>query len=766
MTDSRAEPVLLADVALPVPVAKPFSYSIPKHLVARVSPGMRVLCPFGSRRVVGVVLAIRQGAPPARLRPLLEAVDLEPAVPIDLLLFASEVAEYYFASVGDVLRLALPPLDRTTRRSMEEPSLFGANPGVGERVVQWAAPIAKARDPRGCDAEARDLKVRGQAKEILEHLYAEGACPLASLEKEWKSARAAVKRLVECGLVALEARAAPEPPPFAHPEPRDVVPTATNAQEAAVAQIETALAEERPSTFLLHGVTGSGKTEVYLRAIAKARALARGTVVLVPEIALTPQLVARYRARFGDDVAILHSGLTPSERYRMWRRIRAGEVEVAMGARSALFAPIARLGLVIVDEEHDSSFKQEDGVRYHARDMAILRAHRSMGVCVLGSATPSLESEWLARTGKARKLLLPDRARREALLPRVELVDLRSMGAGPTGDKRLSLPLHRAIEETLLAREQTILFLNRRGFAPSVRCTACGELVACPDCSVALTFHKRAGSILQCHYCGYKHPMPAGCAKCAKNSLILEGLGTERLEDTLTSAFPEARIARLDRDVATGQKVEHVLARMRSRELDILVGTQMVTKGHDLQHVTLVGVINADAALSLPDFRAAERGFQLLVQVAGRAGRGDAPGRVLIQTYNPEHSAIVHAKAHDAMGFIEQELVDRRELGYPPFARVGLIRTEAIEEKHAREACETMARAASVAGSRLASRVDVVGPAPAPLARLRNRYRYHVMVRSFDRRALRVVLGQLDPLRATLGRSVRCSIDVDPMQLL
>jgi primosomal protein N' (replication factor Y) len=438
---------------------------------------------------------------------------------------------------------------------------------------------------------------------------------------------------------------------------------------------------------------------------------------------------------------------------------------VAMGARSALFAPIAKLGLVIVDEEHDPSFKQEEGVRYHARDMAILRAYRCSGVCVLGSATPSLESEWLARSGKATKILLPERARAQAM-PRVELVDLRRIGAGPTGDKRISVPLHRAIEETLAAGEQAILFLNRRGFAPSVRCTACGELAACPSCSVALTFHKRAGSRLRCHYCGYEHAMPPACAKCGTDALVLEGLGTEKLEDTLSSAFPEARIARLDRDVASGRAVEEILGRMRRREIDLLVGTQMVTKGHDLPHVTLVGVINADAALSIPDFRAAERAFQLLVQVAGRAGRGGSPGRVLVQTYNPEHSAIVHAVTHDVPGFVERELADRRELGYPPYARIGLVRADSIEEARAREACETMARIGYEAASRLGGKVDVVGPAPAPLTRLRNRFRYHLMLRSADRKALRLVLGQLDLARAALPRSVRCSIDVDPVQLL
>ncbi|MFI5302559.1 MAG: primosomal protein N', partial [Polyangiales bacterium] len=456
---------------------------------------------------------------------------------------------------------------------------------------------------------------------------------------------------------------------------------------------------------------------------------------------------------------------TARERHAMWWRLRLGETDVAIGARSALFAPVRALGLIVVDEEHDSSFKQEEGVRYHARDMAIWRGHRVGAVCVLGSATPSLESEQLVRRGLATKVRLADRARAQPM-PRVELVDLRRIGSSNTGDKRISMPLYRAIEAALLAREQVILFLNRRGFAPSVRCAACGRVAACADCSVALTFHKRGGDIVRCHYCDFQAPLASRCAACGADALVLEGVGTEKLEETLAAAFPEARVARLDRDVASGRNVEKLLAKMRSREIDILVGTQMVTKGHDLPDVTLVGVINADAALSIPDFRASERAFQLLVQVAGRAGRGDREGKVLVQTWDPLHPAIALAARHDVDAFIERELGDRSELGYPPFTRAALVRVDATEEGDAREACSRLARVALESDPVRAGHVIVQGPAPAPIARIRNRWRFRIMLRAAERARLRDVLGLIDVARASLPRAVRAAIDVDPVQLL
>ena len=747
--------MLLADVALPVPLARAFTYSVPPDLAGAARAGARVVCPFGGRRLVGVVLGVREGEPPAKSKALARVLDDEPAVPEDLLAFLRDLAAYYFAPIGEVARLALPPVDRETVRELEAPSLFSGTRGIATRRVRWALATDEVE-------EAGSL--RGQGSAILAHLRAVGATPVAKLEERWGNARAAVKKLEELGLAATEDREVPADPFFAEAAERDAPHEATKAQMAAIHAIISALQSAVAATFLLHGVTGSGKTEVYLRAIAEARALGRGSIVLVPEIALTPQLVARFRARFGDDVAVLHSGLTPRERHVMWKRLHEGSVDVAIGARSALFAPVRSLGLLIVDEEHDSSFKQEEGVRYHARDMAIWRAHRAGGVCVLGSATPSLESEHLARTGKATKLRLPDRARAQPM-PHVDLVDLRRIGAGPTGDRRLSMPLYRAIEDTLRAREQAIVFLNRRGFAPSVRCEACGKLATCASCSVALTFHKRDG-VVRCHYCDFQAPLGARCAACQAPSLALEGLGTEKLEESIGIAFPEARVARLDRDVATGKRIEAVLKRVRDREVDILVGTQMVTKGHDLPSVTLVGVINADAALSIPDFRAAERTFQLLVQVAGRAGRGDVPGRVVVQTWDPDHPAVALAAKHDVDGFIARELLDRKELGYPPFTRAALVRVDAVEEHTARAACAHLAKVALGMELARGGAVLVQGPAPAPIARVRNRFRFRLMLRSAERPPLRAVLAAIDRARADLERDVRSSIDVDPVQLL
>jgi primosomal protein N' (replication factor Y) len=750
--------VLLARVAVPVPLGQAFTYAVPEALRERVRRGARVVCELGRRRVLGVVLDTRDGEPEVpveKLKAVGAVVDAEPVLPEELLGFLTELARYYIAPIGEVMRLALPAVERSAVEALGQQGLL-------ERTELSAVPGRALQTARAVQGSADDdAKLRGQARAVLDHLRRSGPTPVAVLEQSWKNARAAVRRLSELGLAAVEGVEAPLDPFFLVPVARDVPPELNAAQAAAVSALSACLESRSRAAFLLDGVTGSGKTEVYLRAVERCLNLGGSAIVLVPEIALTPQLVGRFRARLGDRVAVLHSGLRDRERHAMWKTLRSGELRIAIGARSALFAPIEKLSLVCVDEEHDGSFKQEEGVRYNARDMALLRAHRAGAVCVLGSATPSLSSEALVRAGRLQRLQLPDRAHRAAALPEVEVIDLRRFGPGPTGDRWLSLPLYRALEQTLARKEQAIVFLNRRGFAPSVLCEGCGELLRCPNCAVALTLHKALGGRLLCHYCDYHTRLPPSCPRCGSEHLAEEGAGTERIEDKLREAFPGARVLRLDRDVAAGLKSEKVLSRMRRGEVDILVGTQMVTKGHDLPRVTLVGVLNADSALSLPDFRASEKTFHLLVQVAGRAGRGDTPGRVLIQTRQPEQPAIALAARHDVQAFVERELADRRELGYPPFSRLALVRCEAVEEALARGEAERLAR---IARQACAAGATVLGPAPAPLIRLRNRFRYRFLVRAVERNDLRRAL--LAVARAGGERRVRVVIDVDPVSML
>lgn len=770
-SESEPDSSRVADVAVPVPIDRPFTYRIPASLEEKLAPGARVLVPFGGRRLLGVVIEVRdRRETDARLKDLVAIVDATPVLPPELLSFLREVASYYLAPLGEVLSLALPAVERGSIVKLRKQ-------GIAPPAISRVAPLRTFKVVKpGLASEPPEGKRLGPAQQAVLAKVRLGETKLADLQEITSSASEVVKKLESLGLVIVEERKL-ESSAFDSVEARDVPPELTDEQTVAVDALEAAVSARTASTFLLHGVTGSGKTEVYLRAIAKALSLGRGALMLVPEIALTPQLVGRFRARFGDEVAVVHSALDPGARHAMWRRLHAGELRVAIGARSALFAPVPELGLVIVDEEHDSSFKQEEGVRYHARDCAILRAHRAGATCVLGSATPSLESIDLVRRGRATRLRMLNRARAQPL-PKVEVVDLRRVGPGPSGNPKISLPLHRAIEKTLESKEQAILFLNRRGFAPAVICECCGELRRCPDCDVSLTLHNKAGARanrdgtieavragLRCHYCDRVEDLPAKCPKCGKGPLSLEGVGTERLEDVLAVAFPGARVARLDRDVASGREVEAILKRMRAREIDLLVGTQMVTKGHDLPHVTLVGVINADGAISMPDFRAGERTFQLLVQVAGRAGRGDAKGLVIIQTRSPDHPAIACAARHDVDAFLERELKDREELGYPPFSRLVLVRLDGENEEKVVALARTLTGVADETPEVRAGQVEVRGPTPAPMPRIRGRWRYRVLLKG-QRKELRAVARALKKALEEAPRDVRVVIDVDPLSMM
>jgi len=747
------------EVALPVPLRKVFTYDVPSGLHGALRPGSRVAVSFSRRKLAGFVVSGREDLPSgvSRALPVAGLLESEPVFTPELLRFLDRAAKYYMHPLGEVLRAAAPALPTGAMRRLRADGFLEATENLpGQRVAQpktWKV-TATGRDREG-------LRLGARQQRLLDRLEARESLLIDELRGEIKDPRAVIRSLSEKGLVAFEEVDAVSDPFFRTPVQRDSPPAPTAAQEVAIAAITEAIVNRAGASFLLHGVTGSGKTEVYLRAIDEVRQAGRGAILLVPEIALTPQLVGRFRARFGDDIAVLHSGLTIRQRDDAWQSLRQGRVRVAIGARSALFAPVADLGLIVVDEEHDPSFKQDEGFRYHARDMALLRAQYAGAVSVLGSATPSIETYYRANQGGIRLLSLPTRAT-GAAMPEVEIVDLRRHRSGPTGHPLLSGPLHQAIGDCLETGHQAIIFLNRRGFSPSIRCAACGALAECPACSVALTEHKAQGA-LRCHYCDFQRAVAQPCIACGSPEYKRLGVGTEQLEKSIEESFPKARVARLDRDTASGEGVEAVLDRLRSGEVDVLVGTQMVTKGHDIAGVTLVGVALADQSLAFPDFRASERTFQLLAQVAGRAGRAEAPGKVVLQTYQPDHPAVRLAASHDYESFYDEEIRARDEVGYPPFARLVSVRVHAGAEADARGATQVLADAARQHPAVREGAVQVLGPAPAPLVRLRGRYHYRLLLKSSDRKLLRNVTAQL---AARIDQGLppsHATLDIDPL---
>jgi primosomal protein N' (replication factor Y) len=748
---------VIAEVAVFTALDQLFDYRVPPAMMGRVRPGVRVWVPWRSGALEGVVWSLRdeagyEGRPLKSLGQLVDAPPLDPQR-VELLRW---IAEYYAAPPGETARLFLPvggaARARATLRLTDE----------GKRLAKLAASPLESPEVTGLPKAVQAILPRLLRARSVARL----------------GARAPVEDLVERGLATVEervvtgpGRAAADAPVTAADEP---LPTLTPAQAEAVRALERALAAGAYAPFLLHGVTGSGKTEVYLRVIAAAIARGRRGLVLVPEIALTPQLTARFEARFGGRVAVLHSALSDRERQIAWARLERGEAAIALGARSAVFAPQPELGVVVVDEEHDSSFKQEEGVRYHGRDVALRRARAAGAVAILGSATPSLETYAAARDGRLGLLTLPERAT-AASLPPVEVVDLRVHKPGPGGF--LTAALDEALERTLAAREQAILFLNRRGFSTFVLCRACGQPQRCKHCAVSLTYHRGRDRML-CHYCGFDAPAAESCGACGAAALERLGYGTEQVQAVVQERFPAARVARLDRDTAEGDGLVRLLAGVRAREIDIVVGTQMITKGHDFPSVTLVGVVLADHGMGLPDFRASERTFQLLMQVAGRAGRGDRPGRVLVQTYNPQHPAIVAARDHDYLRFFDGELQARVELGYPPAARLACVRVDGEDPRAVRAAAEHAADAVRRLCARAPAdeRAEVLGPAEAPLSRLKGRTRWQLFIKARSAHALRRLAREARPADAprrgpgqgTHARAgaVRISIDVDPVSTL
>lgn len=749
---------MIARVTLEIALRREFDYLVPAELQAQVEVGTRVKVPFGPRQVMGVVTAVLEDSPHTNLRAIAKVIGRQSLVTPNVLQLARWIGEYYCCAPEIALKSVLP---EAVRKEQE---------GWRERLVVRLLQIHG--EPPKLSKRQQDLvNIIEEWREI----------PLQKLIELAGTTPDTVRRLEDKGLVVIENQIS-ERDPYEH---ENILPTealALNAeQEKALAAIKGALgelngegriknAENKASTFLLHGVTGSGKTEVYLQALAHTLEQGKGAIVLVPEISLTPQTVERFKARFSSGkcqtlVAVLHSHLSSGERHDEWHKIRQGRARIVIGARSAIFAPVDPLGLIIVDEEHEYSYKQEEAPRYHARDVAVYRGQMEGAVVVLGSATPSMESYYNVKREKYQLLEMPSRAD-DKKMPIVRVIDMRSEAKKEKGIPIFSNRLKEAMHQRLEKKEQTILFLNRRGYSSSLQCPKCGYVAQCPHCSVSLTYHRRAQE-LRCHICGHFAPAPTRCPnnECRDPAIRYAGLGTEKVEETLGKLFPHANIRRMDSDTLKRKEdYRTILGEFRRGKIDILVGTQMIAKGLHFPNVTLVGIIYADLGLHLADFRAGERTFQLLTQVAGRAGRGDVEGEVVVQAFTPFHPAIQYARRHDYIGFYEQEIEFREQLKYPPVSRVALLTIKGRSEDkvefssaHLRKELET----------KLKGWPDLIiaGPAAAPLARAESFYRYQVMLRTRAMSKLSKILAEMLE-QQQWPDDVSVAVDIDPVDLI
>jgi primosomal protein N' (replication factor Y) len=791
------------DVALSVPLGMAFTY----RLASGTHPvvGGRVLVPFRQRRMPGIVVELHDRAPTVQAKNIISALDASPVLDDELLRLGRWIADYYLAPLGEVFRTMLPlaaefkrsinyritdagrlalqqaglsgssarsrrtpdeqlaefrALDYLSERQTAAASSLRATAGVSKTVLdgmvrkKWiaredafatreAANVAKFAVLKSAEA-----KLNFNQKMMVDTLAAAGGKLGLEMLRELPIPRTALHTLTKRGIVAI----IDEPAEFnvsglkARPSPFDFNFNA--AQQDALRYIQDRVAARTFEGVLLHGVTGSGKTAVYLAAMKSVLDAGRSAILLVPEIGLTPAVAADLHQVFGDEVAILHSALSARERTEQWHRIKRGETRVVVGTRSAVFAPVSDLALIIVDEEQDSSYKQEESPRYHARDVAVMRSKMANAAVVLGSATPSLESYCNAKKNKYALLELPDRVEQRPL-PEVEIIDMRQEFQQTGQEQVVSRKLAQEIRERLEQKEQVMVLLNRRGYSPVVLCRTCGKPLECKNCAIALTHHKRTHR-MECHYCGYMAPVPKVCVHCGSEYVYFLGTGSEKLEELLHGMFPQARIGRLDRDTVRGREdFERALNALNDGELDLLVGTQMIAKGHDVHGVTLVGVVGADAALGFPDFRAAERTFQLLTQVAGRAGRGQKLGKVVLQTYFPDHYAVQYAAQHDFAGFYEKELRFRSWMHYPPYSAIAnvLVRSGKLDE---------VLRWSGILGQWFEKArhegVRVLGPAAAPILRLKEDYRYHFVLKSASREKLNALL------RAMLAHAIQQKI--------
>ena len=786
---------MIARVSLEIALRKEFDYLIPAALAGQVDVGSRVQVPFGPRKMLGVVTAVAEESGRVNLKPILKVIGAQTLVTPKVLQLARWIADYYCCAPETALKSVLPEAVRKEDAGWRERLFVRVLPVIGEMS-----------------------KLPKRQQDVWNFISERREMPLAELVALAKTTAATVRKLEDCGRVKITAEVS-ERDPYSRETILPSQPLVLNpSQVAALGKITAAMdappptadASAQSSTFLLYGVTGSGKTEIYLQAIAHALEQGKGAIVLVPEIALTPQTVERFKARFSSGklqtlVAVLHSHLSAGERHDEWHKIRQGRARIVIGARSAIFAPVEPLGLIIVDEEHEHTYKQEEAPRYQARDVAIMRGRMENAVVVLGSATPSLESYANCKKGKYTLLELPERVD-DQKMPVVRIVDMRQAARGDKGPPIFSPQLKEAITQRLERKEQTILFLNRRGYSTSLQCPKCGYVAECPNCSLALTYH-RAEQKLSCHICGHSEKVPSVCPneKCRNPAIRFAGTGTQKVEAILGKLFPQARIQRMDADVMKRKEdYRRALGDFRTGKTDILIGTQMIAKGLHFPRVTLVGIIYADMALHQPDFRAAERTFQLITQVSGRAGRGDIEGEVFVQTFTPFHPAIQCSRHHDFVGFYEQEIEFREQLKYPPFSRVALLTLKGRNEEKVVFSAEHLKRelekklvatgpdrrSAGTAGgvANLLPAADmfadaaapevrpdqkmknlfrdlvIAGPTPSPLLRAENFYRYQIMLRTRAMSALSRELAKIVQSLA-LPEDVTLAVDIDPASL-
>ena len=815
------------DVALPVPLDMVFTYRVPPDAAPVV--GGRVLIPFRQQRMTGIVVELHDRQPSVKTKSIWGVLDATPVLDEQLLRLGRWMADYYLAPIGEVFRTMLPlhaefkravayritdegrmvlhlagmsgSSARSRRTPEEQEKEFrvldylaaqGSASDLGEigaaqeqtlrsttratRSIlngmvrkKWLAreDVSHTRDAtrtiKIALLKSAEGKLNNNQRMLIETLAASGGRvaveTLQSLDVPRSTLNTLVKRelieLIEEPLAPSPSRARPRPSPFAF--------EFTPEQKSALSRLLESVSARKFSGILIHGVTGSGKTAVYLAGMREVLEASRSAILLVPEIGLTPAVAADLHQIFGDEVAILHSALSDRERAQQWHRIKNGEARMVVGTRSAVFAPVSDLALIIVDEEHDASYKQEETPRYHARDIAVMRAKMANATVVLGSATPSLESYFNAKKNKYALVELPDRVEQRPL-PEVEIIDMRLEFQETGREHPSSRKLAAEIKDRLERKEQAMVLLNRRGYSPVVLCRSCGEALQCKNCAIALTHHKREHKMV-CHYCGYIAPVPKVCAKCGSEYVYFLGTGSEKLEELLHGMFPRARIARLDRDTVRGHEdFEGTLNALDQGELDLLVGTQMIAKGHDIHGVTLVGVVGADSALGLPDFRAAERTFQLLTQVAGRAGRGQSPGKVILQTYFPDHYAVQYAARHDFAGFYEKELRFRSWMHYPPYSALAnvLIRSSKLDE-----ALQWSGELGKWFERTRHEGVRVLGPAAAPILRLKQDYRYHFVLKSPSREKLNATLrAMLAHAAAQKIPRTQVIVDVDALWLM